>query len=202
MPDTREKLLEAAERLFATRGIDGATVREVNELAGQRNTSAIRYHFDGMSGLLAALVEMRMSELDAARQTAFEAARSEAADVEDYVAVLVLPLVERVHADASWSCWIRVLAQLVSVRGDEHRPLWEGRFDRATRRVFGEIRTRLPEIPPRVWRQRVDDMMLLSIGSLCERVRRLEAGGPAGLGTASYGRNLVNTASAVLRAPL
>ena len=54
MSGTREKLLYGAEQVFATRGIDAATVREVNEATGQRNTSAIRYHFSDMRGLLSA----------------------------------------------------------------------------------------------------------------------------------------------------
>jgi AcrR family transcriptional regulator len=50
---TRERLLRAGERLFAERGIDGVTVREINQLAGQRNSSALHYHFGSRDGLLA-----------------------------------------------------------------------------------------------------------------------------------------------------
>src|SRR5262249_2581823 len=48
----RERLLRAGERLFAERGIDGVTVREINQLAGQRNSSALHYHFGSREGLL------------------------------------------------------------------------------------------------------------------------------------------------------
>jgi len=207
LSDTREKLLHAAEKLFATKGIDGTAIREVNALAGQRNTSAIRYHFDGMAGLLESLVELRMGELDQARRRALEGLEAERAPertgVEDYVGVLVLPLAERVHAEEDWACWVRVLGQLISVRGHEHRRLWEGRFDQTTRDVFRRIRARLPEIPEAVWKQRLEDLMTLCIGSLCERACKLEQGGQrGGLRGRAYSANLVQIASALLRAPI
>ena len=42
---TAERLLLAAERLFAARGVDGVSLRQVNVEAGQRNLSAAHYHF-------------------------------------------------------------------------------------------------------------------------------------------------------------
>ena len=206
MSDTRDRLLSSAEELFAEKGIDGTSVREVNALAGQRNTSAIRYHFDGMSGLLEALIALRMGALDDARAEALQgllegSARPEVR-IEECVAVLVLPLAERVHADPGWARWVRVLAQLISVRGQEHRPLWEGRFDKTTRAVFEMIRERELDVPELEWQQRVDDMMMLCIGSLCERVCKLERDhDSANLSAREYTSNLVRTATAVLQSP-
>ena len=42
--DTRERLLSAGERLFATRGIDAVSVRDITDAAGA-NLAAINYHF-------------------------------------------------------------------------------------------------------------------------------------------------------------
>lgn len=82
---TREKLLRAAEELSASNGIGTTSVRNVNTLAEQRNTSAIRYHFDGMNGL----IELRMGECDEARRQALNklelgTSRSQIS-IEDYV---------------------------------------------------------------------------------------------------------------------
>jgi AcrR family transcriptional regulator len=54
--DTREQIIRAAERLFATRGIDGVSLREINRSAGQSNTGAVQYHFGDRDGLVLALI--------------------------------------------------------------------------------------------------------------------------------------------------
>ena len=52
----RLRLLAAAERLFATRGL-GVPNREIVAAAGQHNSSAITYHFASRAGLIDAVRE-------------------------------------------------------------------------------------------------------------------------------------------------
>ncbi len=47
---TRERILKAAERLFAERGYDGTSIRAIVARA-RVNQAAINYHFDGKEGL-------------------------------------------------------------------------------------------------------------------------------------------------------
>ena len=47
---TRERIMKAAERLFAERGYDGTSVRAIVAKA-RVNQAAINYHFDGKEGL-------------------------------------------------------------------------------------------------------------------------------------------------------
>lgn len=47
---TRERIIKAAERLFAERGYDGTSVRAIVAKA-KVNQAAINYHFDGKDGL-------------------------------------------------------------------------------------------------------------------------------------------------------
>ena len=47
---TRERILKAAERLFAERGYDGTSIRTIVARA-HVNQAAINYHFDGKEGL-------------------------------------------------------------------------------------------------------------------------------------------------------
>src|SRR5262245_13261521 len=45
LDDTRQQLLDAAEEVFAEKGYDGATVREILKRAGLGNTAAVNYYF-------------------------------------------------------------------------------------------------------------------------------------------------------------
>src|SRR5450631_4378979 len=94
--DTPTQLLDAAERLFAARGIDAVSVSEILEVTGQRNKSAVHYHFGNKSGLIAAIAERRShylndrrSQLLAELQTA-----GNQKDIHALSRTLVLPLAE------------------------------------------------------------------------------------------------------------
>jgi len=50
---TREQILDAAGAVFAAKGYDGATSREICDRAGV-NTAAVNYHFGGIDALYAA----------------------------------------------------------------------------------------------------------------------------------------------------
>ncbi len=70
--DTATRLIEAAERLFAERGMHGVSLREIGAEAGQRNTGAVRYHFGTKEQLLDAVFEHRMVSINARRLTLLE----------------------------------------------------------------------------------------------------------------------------------
>jgi AcrR family transcriptional regulator len=69
--ETRERLLKAAERLFADRGFKKVTVRDICRVA-RANVAAVNYHFGDKLGLYR---EVLQSAIDAMRATN-EAARS------------------------------------------------------------------------------------------------------------------------------
>ena len=52
--DGRRAILVAAERMFADYGLHGASLRQISEAAGQKNTSAIQYHFGNRDRLVEA----------------------------------------------------------------------------------------------------------------------------------------------------
>ena len=55
-PGTREHLLEAAGHVFAHKGFERTTAKEICELA-RTNTAAVNYYFGGIESLYAALME-------------------------------------------------------------------------------------------------------------------------------------------------
>ena len=67
---TRTLLLETAEQLFARRGVDGVSIREIQLAAGQSNASVVAYHFGSMTGLVRALIDYRRPPMEAERDAA------------------------------------------------------------------------------------------------------------------------------------
>ena len=69
---TRSALMDAGERLFAERGIEGPSIRELIAEAGVGNKSALQYHFGTRDGLVSAIVARHGETLRRRRVRAFE----------------------------------------------------------------------------------------------------------------------------------
>ena len=65
---TKETLVVTAERLFAERGIDGVSIRQITLEAGLGNNSAVTYHFESKAGLVRAIFEYRVPYLTERRR--------------------------------------------------------------------------------------------------------------------------------------
>lgn len=63
----RAALVEAARSLFASRGVDAVSMREIGRAAGQRNTNAVQYHFGDRSALLGAVLRPHHALVSARR---------------------------------------------------------------------------------------------------------------------------------------
>lgn len=62
------RLVLAAERLFALRGIDGVSLRQIAAAAGSSNNSAVHYHFGSKDGLIDAILRYRLPQLISERR--------------------------------------------------------------------------------------------------------------------------------------
>ena len=61
--ETKTKILDAAEDLFADRGIDGVSIRSIISLAGV-NLGAIHYHFGSKESLIKEVFHRRIGEVN------------------------------------------------------------------------------------------------------------------------------------------
>lgn len=70
---TKAAIMDAAEHLMARHGIEGAELQEIHRTAGQRNQSAVAYHFGDRDGLLVAMGVRRREPVNAARNRCLDA---------------------------------------------------------------------------------------------------------------------------------
>ena len=63
VPNTRQKILDAAEKLFARQGFESTSLRSIIASAGV-NLAAIHYHFRGKEGLIRAVIERRFARVN------------------------------------------------------------------------------------------------------------------------------------------
>lgn len=114
--ENRLRILRAAERLMAAHGIDGVSLREINREAGQKNASAIQYHFGNKQQLLVAVLA-RHQAITGPRRTelldAWEHA-DRADDLRGLAEALVLPFVERLADPDGGRDYVQVASEFYS----------------------------------------------------------------------------------------
>lgn len=71
-PDTKQKILDAAERLFAMDGYHATSLRSITTAAGV-NLASVNYHFGSKEALLEAVIVRRLEPLNAIRRSKLEA---------------------------------------------------------------------------------------------------------------------------------
>ena len=98
--EVADALIRAAEQLFAERGSDAVSLREINAVAGATNASAVQYHFGDRRGLVGAVLAKHEVEIERRRHDLLDAyeARSEP-DIRALSAALVEPLAAELGCD-------------------------------------------------------------------------------------------------------
>jgi AcrR family transcriptional regulator len=105
---TREHLLEAAGQVFAEKGFERATAKEISERA-QTNSAAVNYYFGGIEALYAAVLEEARNRIFSVQAIAkaIEGKTSPKAKLEAVFGVVVQTLLDPVSS--SWV--LRVLGR-------------------------------------------------------------------------------------------
>jgi AcrR family transcriptional regulator len=142
----------AAERLFAERGIEGVSLREINLAAKQRNTSAAHYHFGSKEALVDAIFEFRRSEIGKRRDEmldAIEAGKSDAG-ARGMAEALIAPLAKEMeHGAEETSRYLEFLAQLFLTSPAQVGPILR-KHEAADGRWLSLASKLLPGLPRRV----------------------------------------------------
>lgn len=100
------RLLDAAERLIATRG-PSVPLRQISLAAGQRNNSAVTYHFGSRRGLVEAVWERRTEIVNRERAEMMEDIRNQgmSEDVHALMQAHLLPMTHEIgaHLPSYWA---------------------------------------------------------------------------------------------------
>jgi AcrR family transcriptional regulator len=119
---TRHQLIDAAEALFAARGIDSVSLREINAAAGQRNCTALQYHFTNRIGLLTAVLQRHQVAVEDARHALLDAYETRGRDEPRALAGALVRPSAATLADASGRAYLQIHAQIVN-HADFRNPL-------------------------------------------------------------------------------
>jgi len=150
--DPRERLLDAAERLFGENGFDGTSMRALAS-AADTGLSAANYHFGSKRALLTAVMrrrinpvnELRLERLDALEEQAAGAPLAEEAIVDAYLRPVFEIRAASIQRDAS-SPWLA--ARVYSDPSEAVSKLKRELFVGVTERFLAALQRALPHRDP------------------------------------------------------
>ncbi|MFC3966157.1 TetR/AcrR family transcriptional regulator [Nocardia jiangsuensis] len=164
---TDRRLVAAAERLFAERGIDAVSLRAVMAAAGA-NVASVHYHFGSKDALVRAVIRARGGEISVRRAELLDAAEAGAPSARALAEAFVRPVADAMAAGGG--DWVTVVADVITVNHGALRQMTEEFAGQAVR--FTELLTRLhPELPPRTVRFRLTQAMTFTFQTLGDRDR-------------------------------
>ncbi len=143
MIDTKERILETAERSFAENGYAATSLRSIISEAGV-NLAAVHYHFGSKEALLKAVILRRAAPVNAKRLALLDECEKSGPDLEKILEAFIAPTFE-VAAVRGGSQFVRLMGRMYAetdmlpqIIGGEFRPMLM-RFHEAFRRALPEL---------------------------------------------------------------
>jgi AcrR family transcriptional regulator len=148
---TKDKLMDAAEKLFSRKGFYGASLRDITAAAGV-DLALVNYHFGSKKRLLTAVIERRGTVLNEERLRRLAQVRLEAAprapSTEAVIDAFFDPILERLaHAGPGWHNYFSLLA-FVNNSPEWGRTLMGKTFDTTVREFIQAVMASLPGSAP------------------------------------------------------
>ncbi|MFQ5655535.1 MAG: TetR/AcrR family transcriptional regulator [Planctomycetota bacterium] len=166
--DTKDRILDAAERCFAEAGFNGTSLRTVTARAGV-NLAAVHYHFGSKDGLFQAVFCRRLGPLNEERLLLLRECEARAGrgapHLEGVLEAFVTPVINLAHDPSRGGpSFVRLVGRLYSEPGERWKEIFLSQFQEVKQR-FGEALGRaLPDLPQAAlfWR------MHFAVGALAQ----------------------------------
>jgi AcrR family transcriptional regulator len=203
-PETSEKLIIAAERLFAEHGYNGVSVRMIAAEAGV-NWSLLGYYFRGKEGLLSEVYRRHCGELNSARMRLLKEIRANGrkATLEEILNAFIRPALAVARSDDGQTAFIRLRAILAAENSALLDKLVAENFDVSSTTFINALRECLPHLARDeiLWRFHFMLGTIYYTASGPHRVREFSNGRCDPADIEENLRNLIPFLAAAFRAP-
>ena len=141
---TKDRILSAAEELFAVHGFAGTSLRQVTSVADV-NIAAVNYHFGSKDNLVNEVFRRRMDEMSSARLSQLQVASSEhPGDLRAVLAAFVEPALALAGQQHGGGAFVRVIARAYAEKNDNLRKFLSDHYGHVLREFARVIAACLP----------------------------------------------------------
>ena len=153
---TKDRILHAAEELFAAQGFATTSLRQVTSRADV-NIAAVNYHFGSKDNLVNEVFRKRMDEMSAQRLAALAAAKqAHPGELEPVLAAFVEPALAMAQDRHGGGAFIRVIARAYAESNDSLRKFLSDQYGHVLRDFARAIDTCVPGMSKEELYRRLD----------------------------------------------
>lgn len=141
-----DRILDAAEQIFADSGFDGAGLRQIAETANVAQ-ALIHYHFETKEGLLEAVVSRRSNQINGERGRLLEALfdNGQTPQLEQVIEALFRPTISVGHGpDQKRNSYTRLLVSMANSADERTKKLTSQYYDPIAQRFIDALEKVVP----------------------------------------------------------
>lgn len=143
---TKDRILGAAEELFAQFGFTGTSLRQVTSRADV-NIAAVNYHFGSKENLVNEVFRRRMDDMSAQRLGALKAAMEQhPGELEPILAAFVQPALAMAQDRHGGGAFVRVVARAYAEKNDRLRKFLSDHYGHVLRDFGKAIGACVPDL--------------------------------------------------------
>ncbi len=153
---TKERILGAAEELFAQHGFAGTSLRQVTSLAAV-NIAAVNYHFGSKENLVNEVFRRRMDVMTGQRLEQLEAAlRGHPGQLEPILAAFIDPALALAQDRNGGAAFVRLIARAYAEHNDSLRRFLSDHYGHVLREFGKALAAVLPGLDKEILYWRLD----------------------------------------------
>jgi len=145
--DTRTRILDAAEKLFAEQGLASTSLRQITREAGV-NLAAVNYHFGSREQLIHEVFARLVGPVNRERLACLDERRAAAGDAPLPLATILECLAAPALRRGGDRLRMRLAARVLSEPGVYSPTDFHRLFEEIAERFLGELARTLPDLPP------------------------------------------------------
>ncbi|MEZ5557103.1 MAG: helix-turn-helix domain-containing protein [Pseudomonadales bacterium] len=174
---TREHLLNVAEALFLERGPDEVSLRMIVRESGQKNQSALQYYFGSRDGLIDAILDRRLEQIDARRGALVEMALAGDPDPElrQICALMIRAPFLLCREDRSFRDFLGLMGQRLLASDQDLNTADDAEREPNLMHMRALLRGKLRHVDPEVLKLRIENAYAFTVLAISRRARRRES---------------------------
>lgn len=171
--------MRAAEKLIADHGIANVSIREIVTTAGQKNESALQYHFRNLAGLVEAIQQQRALETQARRTAMLDEllGRPSLPSLRDLCSLMIRPPFELARSNAGFRRYIKAFGHQLAITESSafSRVAHYGGGGSSGQQLGLMIRQALPHLDDAAYQLRMEAAVRLCAASMYHQARQRNA---------------------------